>query len=107
MLGVRLWDFDQTHQSKALETNKSLRGFCFIRRACTNVLIDVDNLLTIGDSYWRNSESAFHFQLCRACCVPFIWAAYFCMGACKQDDVIVVIEMGALFMGACFANSII
>ena len=29
------------------------------------------------------------------------------MSACKQDDVVVVIEMGALFMGACFAYSII
>ena len=24
--------------------------------------------------------------------MPFMWA-YFCMGACKQDDVVVVIEM--------------
>ena len=38
--------------------------------------------------------------------MPFMWA-YFCMGACKQDDVVVVIEMGALFMDACFGNSII
>ena len=35
-------------------------------------------------------------------CVPFMWAAYFCMGACKQDDVVVVIKIGALFMDACF-----
>ena len=98
VLSMRWWDFDQTHQSKALETNKSLRGFHFIKRPCMNVLIDVDNLLTIGDRYWRNSESAFHFRLCRACHVPFMWAAHFCMGACKQDDVVVVIKIGALFV---------
>ena len=102
VLGMRQCNFDQTHQSKVLETNKSLRGFY---QEGLHECFDLDNLLTIGDSYWRNSESTFHFRLCRACCVPFIWAAYFCMSA--YDDVIVVIEMGALYMGACFANSII
>ena len=38
---MRRWDFDQSQQSKALETNKML---------CMNVLIDVENLLTIEDT---------------------------------------------------------
>ena len=32
--------------------------------------------------------------------MPFMLAANFWMGACKQDDVVVVIKMGALFVDA-------
>ena len=61
-------------------------------------LFDVNNLLTIRDRYWQKSESAFHFCLSRA--YAFYLSCLFWMGACKQDDVVVVIKMGALFMDA-------
>ena len=69
-----------------------------------NVLIDVDNLLTIVDTDETLNQISLSIMQSMLC--TFHVGCLFCMSACKQDDV-VVIEMGALFMCACFANCII
>ena len=64
----------------------------------------VDSLLTIGDRHWQKvattfekAESANSLLFARNGC-PFMWGAYFCMGAYKCD-VIVIIKIGAYIHG--------
>ena len=64
------------------------------------LLFHVDSLLTIGNTHWqkvaatfKTAESANLLPFARNGC-PFMWGAFFCMGAYKRD-VVVVIKMGA------------
>ena len=67
----------------------------------------VDSLLTIGDRHWRKvastfekAESANSLPFAQNGCL-FMWGTYFRMGGYKRD-VVVVVKMGAFFMGAYF-----
>ena len=63
------------HRSKALQTIESVRGLCCVH-----------NLLTVEDKHWRyvwKAESANSLPFaCNG--VPFMWGAYFCLGAYKR-----------------------